>query len=162
VPEQRDEGFADEGPSIAHDDIMKRLLAYRQRLRGDAGADEAAMGTSPWPSIGTSPFPGAPPSVIATEELVDVGSVEAESPPSMGSESPPPTFGRARTASEAPSSPTDDLEERMAKLESTLERVDAMLGDLRRRFQELAVAADERIAAVRDAVAEARGDDEAP
>ena len=138
VPEdpERDEGLTGEAPSIAHDDIMKRLLAYRERLRAYTGTDEEPARSSPWPGTGGSPISGGPPSVTATEELVDVASVEPE--PSRA-----------------------DLEERMAALESALDRVDEMLRDLRRRFQDLAVVSDERIEAIRRMVAEARGDDEA-
>lgn len=128
-----EEGFADESPSIAHDDIMKRLLAYRERLRAYSGEEPATP--SPWASTGGSQIMDPSPPATATEELVDVASVE-HGPP------------RA------------DLEDRMAALESALDRVDEMLRDLRRRFQDLAVVSDERLADIQRTVSEARREDE--
>lgn len=131
-----EEGFAGEPASIAHDDIMKRLLAYRERLRAYAGTGEEPATPSPWARTEGSRIPHPSPPATATEELVDVASVEPGAPPGA------------------------DLEERMAALESALDRVDEMLRDLRRRFQDLAVVSDERLADIQRTVAEARREDE--
>lgn len=160
VPEHpgEDDRFMDEAHAIAHDDIMKRLLAYQRQLRG-------GLEGSSW----TGPVEAreAPPVATATEELVDVGAAESE----MATPAPAPAPGplpagpaaaepepwQGPTPAEAPSG---GLEARVAELEATLAQLDAMLGDLRRRFQELAVAADEKIASIRDAAARARAKDD--
>lgn len=146
--ESGDQGFIPETPSTAHDDIMKRLLAYQERLRQDIGAQEAPPRPSPWAvpeQTSASEAPSAPdvqPVTTATEDLVDVGSAEDTRP---------------GAPVRLPPAPAHELDARVAELEATLERVDAMLGDLRRRFQDLAIAADERIAAIQDQIARVRG-----
>lgn len=147
--EDRDEGQRStaETPPMEHDDIMKRLLAYQERLRRDLGGEEPAAGPSPWAVPERTPAEAPPgrepqPVAIATDDLVDVGSAEEAQPPEAPVLLPP--------------APPRDLEARVADLEATLERVEEVLGDLRQRFQDLAIAADERIAAIRDQVARVR------
>jgi len=85
---------------------------------------------------------GGPGVATATEELLDLGIAEVE----RDAQEPGP-LGPASSG---------DLPTRVTELESTLDRLDRMLGELRRRFQELAVVVDERIATVRQAVEQAR------
>lgn len=139
------EGFADEAPEVTHDDIMKRLLAYRQRLRGEL----AAAGVPEDPGVAT-----------ATEELVDVGGLEEERHDRLPPLEPFPPARAFAPPTPAPGG-SSDLPTRVAELESTLARLEGMLGELRRRFQELAVVVDERIAAIRDAALQARREDRA-
>ncbi|HEX6331421.1 MAG TPA: hypothetical protein VF129_09085 [Actinomycetota bacterium] len=51
---------------------------------------------------------------------------------------------------------TLELKERLAGLEARLDRLGTKLGDLRQSFQDLAIAADERLASIEDEIAEAR------
>lgn len=133
--ETGDQGFIEEMPSIEHDDIMKRLRAYQERLREDLAAREPPAAPSPWSTPDEAPAGEDQPVATATEDLADVGSAETS----------------AEQASVTASDP------RVADLEATLADIDTMLGDLRQRFQDMAIAADERLAAIQDAIAEARG-----
>jgi hypothetical protein len=157
---EEDERFADQGSSIAHDDIMKRLLAYQRQLRGDLGA----LGPEALSRPGVGEAPEIPSAATATDELVDLGFADGEAlaAPVGSTHREIGTPPAAEPWPEAPSSgaAVGELERRVADLESTLEGLDAMLSDLRRRFRELAVAADEQIAQIRAAASRARGEDE--
>lgn len=130
MPEEQsgDPGFVEETPQIEHDDIMKRLQAYQERLRRDLEEAGSIARPSPWarPAGDREPAPAA----TATEDLVDVAREEPAIP----------------TAAQA----------RVEELEGAVRQVDEMLADLRRRFQDLAVAADERLATIQDLLARTR------
>ena len=55
-----------------------------------------------------------------------------------------------------------DLEERLTSLEGRLERLGSKLGDLRRSFQDMAIAADERLAAMEEEVGRHSGGTDEP
>jgi hypothetical protein len=128
VPEDRsgDPGFVEETPPIEHDDIMKRLLAYQERLRRDLEAAGSIARPSPW----ATPAGAREAAATTTEDLVDVAREE-------------PTIPEATEA-------------RVDELEGAIRQVDEMLADLRQRFQDLAVAADDRLAAIQDLLARTR------
>jgi hypothetical protein len=76
--------------------------------------------------------------------------------PSAGREGAPPT---APSGAEPPRSASRvEVEARLAKLEGSLDRLGSKLAALRQSFQEMAVAADERLATLEDELAEARGE----
>ena len=170
-------------PGIVHDDIMKRLLDYQRHLRDGLEADEVpgAQTGSPASDIAfeTERSAVAIDEVVDEPELiVDVAAVEAEATADGAAtpeietgdvvEIPTDTEKVATELWSQPSAPTTeqagapaegssaDLEARMARLEDTLDRLGTMLGDLRITFQEMAIAADERLAAIEATIADSK------
>ena len=171
--------MADEKPEepeeqlqIVHDDIVQRLLDYQRQLREGASPAEATEAAGD--TVATD-----------TIEVVDVAAAEAEtetegeieiaSPTAQASEAMPSTSTeeiadevviipeaesdagseRALEGEESPAA-IADLSDRVAELETTLARLDGMVKDLRHSFQEMAIDADERLAALEDTIATVR------
>lgn len=159
-----------------HDDIMKRLLDYQRNLRGGAEPTEAAAAAWPSPpqepadeAEAPSPTPDlvdlstAEPEIQAESQTRAVGEIEAE--PEIQrvedradeAEVGPPQPIEAPVASWQPATRTgSDVAARIAELESTLDRLGGLFGDLRKSFQDLAVAADARLAEIESEIAAAR------
>jgi hypothetical protein len=172
-----------EDPTVAHDDIMKRLLDYQRSLRGDeeaaelpeddAGAEvvsepeavesesEVAFSTEGEP-VGQVVDLSVPEP--ATTRSTDVGSSQqlgAEPEPSLDVEPAPEPTSAAAPASEAVdplAAPRADLEAHARRLEERLVRLSGKVAALRQSFQEMAIAADERLAAMKEEIDEVRPD----
>jgi hypothetical protein len=141
-----------------HDDIMKRLLDYQRHLRGGAEPKEAAA--TAWPSVpgDTGDQTQAP---TATSDLVDLSGAEPEIEPiedlpAEAEVGPPQPIEGPGTDAQPATRTGSDAAARIAELEGTLDRLGGLLGGLRQSFQDLAVAADARLAAIEDEIAGAR------
>ena len=89
------------------------------------------------------------PVVIEVEDA----PIEKKAEPAAISEAEPATNAQPSTAAKVANA---ELEARMTELERSLDGIADMLGELRKGFQDMAIDADERIAKVEDALAEAR------
>jgi hypothetical protein len=135
------------------DDIMKRLLEYQRRQRGEP---------QPAPSVWATPPPRASDASTAAEPRV-------EEPPSAVpfGEAPAPethepeTYAAETSAPETYAAETTSAPEMPARIEAlheALDRVASQIGDLRQTFQDMAIAADERLAELEAEVARVRHD----
>lgn len=153
---------APEEPTAAHDDIMKRLLDYQRSLREGASPEEAAEAIRG----GTAERREPGETTVTTEELVELEAEEPEpepeaEPPSSGPEGavelqPEPTeLEPEPTELEPEPSPPSvvlesQLQARLSALEGKLDLIGSKIVEVRRSFQDLAIAADERLAALED------------
>ncbi len=88
-----------------------------------------------------------------------VRSLEPEAEEAVGAEPPVETIAEPALASgdlEAIGGSRSELEARVGKLEGQLEGLGARIAELRRSFQDMAIAADERLATMADEVEQAR------
>ena len=155
---------------IVHDDIVQRLLAYQRQLREGTSPAEATEVegvavatdtievvdlTTAEAELEAETEPSAPetsetePSLSteeAADEVVLVPEAELEAEPGSAS------------MEEEGSTPTLGLSSRVEQLEAMVARVGDLVGELRISFQEMAIDADERLAAIEDAIAVARSD----
>ncbi len=139
-----DEGRGSEAPAVAHEDIMQRLLRYQRQLRGEEQEDAAA----------SSPEPSQAPAGPTAEAPASPEAPPAEAPrtgePEPWVEAPTPPVQAETTAwverSPTPAAaPSAELARRVEELEATLAHVARLVTDLRERFQDMAIAADERL-----------------
>lgn len=146
-------------PPLVHDDIMQRLMDYQRRLREGLTPDQAAKsnGTPILVNPG-SQSPATRATRTETIEVVDLAAVEGpvEEPIEIvkGVE-----VVHAAEESEPPS--TDlaaDLAARLARLEDTLSSVAKSIGELREQFQNMAIAADERLGVIESMISSAKDD----
>jgi hypothetical protein len=145
-------------PPLVHDDIMQRLMDYQRRLREGLTPEQAAK------SNGTlvdhaAPEPPAGMATRATSvEVVDLAAVEdpVEEPIEViegvevvhaADESDPPSTDLAA-----------DLAARLARLEDMLSSVATSIGELREQFQNMAIAADERLGVIESMISSAKDD----
>ena len=158
---------------IVHDDIMQRLLEYQRQLREGMSPGEAAeVHTAERPMIDyaaaealTATKTGtiqvvditeaeaeldvsAPAPALAEPEAEEVRTIEAEAEAETIAEAEPVVEPVAVAATQPV--PSTDLIGRVAELEDTLARVSTLVGELRERFQDMAIASDERLAAIED------------
>jgi hypothetical protein len=204
VPDEPEEGWTDvpadsDEPTVAHDDIMKRLIDYQRTLREGASPEEAAEAAR---SAFTDPRPPEAPTTVSelvdvtaeTEERADV-EVQIEPEPATAEAEPEPPTAEAEPASEPldtgwedvvppqaepewsptaeapgyvtiPESPAEtrqeaadpvpDLRAEVGSLEERLDRLVAKIGELRSSFQDMAIAADERLAAMEREIGDLR------
>jgi hypothetical protein len=170
-PINPDDKQAPEDPEAGHDDIMKRLVDYQRQLRQGVEPTEAAAVA--WHREPREPGQTEPPSTPPDEpNVVDVSSpepeiqAEAEVEPAeheVETDDRAPDRVEILTTDEAEASPArpwqsppasgrettrTEVSARIAQLESTLDRLSKLLGDLRENFQGMAVTADERLAAI--------------
>jgi hypothetical protein len=167
-----------EDPAVAHDDIMKRLLDYQRSLRGDEEPEELAE------AVATAEVEPEPDATFEAEDEPASGVVDlsttgqgtpapAETEPAMepvaetGPSDDLRPIAEPMVAAEPAPPVTDplaesraDLEEHVRRLEERLERLGGKVVALRQSFQEMAIAADERLAAMKDEIDEARPDPE--
>jgi hypothetical protein len=150
-------------PPLVHDDIMHRLLDYQRQLREGVTPEQAAERLSSPVLVDHSAI-DAPSALEQTDtvEVIDLAAVEepAEEPADAvpevwsGSSSPlEPTPIQPMTDATVASG---DLAVRLAKLEHTLSNIATSIGDLRQQFQDMAIAADERLAGIESMLADAR------
>ncbi|OFW79002.1 MAG: hypothetical protein A2Z48_10195 [Actinobacteria bacterium RBG_19FT_COMBO_70_19] len=151
-----------EAPAIEHDDIMQRLLRYQRQLRGDEVLPppaEVAEQERPLIDYAAAEAPSA--TEAETPLMVDLTDAEAELEAATVPE--PPTQEQAPAVSEpehisAEPAPADQSA-RIAELEATLARITQMVGELRERFQDMAISADERLSGLEEALTEVRRSD---
>jgi hypothetical protein len=147
---------------IVHDDIMHRLLDYQRQLREGMTPEQAAQHAAVL--VDHSALDASPPVEEQTDpvEVLDLAAVEeqAEEPgdgarqvwsvSSIKSEPMPmPPVPAAADAS-------GDLAVRLAKLEDTLSSIATSIAELREQFQNMAIAADERLAVIESMLTDAR------
>jgi hypothetical protein len=164
-----------EDPSVAHDDIMKRLLDYQRTLRGDEELADL-------PEVGeTAEVPAEPEGVPAPDEpvaeFVDPAATDQETAATTVTESESAPVAAPEPSLDLPSvsestvvtepAPTGldplagshaDLEARVQRLEERLAGLGAKVVSLRTSFQDMAIAADERLAAMKEEIDEDRSD----
>jgi hypothetical protein len=168
-----------ERPGAAHDDIMKRLVDYQRSLREGASPEEAAA------AVGRGSMERSPAGETSTVtgELVDVAA-DAEPDVSIAPEPEPDPVAEVSIEPEPEPEPDSvatevealaeepepepaasapetgetrsDLEARLASLEDKLDRLGSKIGEVRQGFQDMAIAADERLAALEEELEEAR------
>ncbi len=146
-------------PPLVHDDIMQRLMDYQRRLREGLTPEQAAKSNGT--AILVTPASQSPPTTAPraeTIEVVDLAAVEGpvEEPIEVieGVE-----VVHAADGSEPPSAdPAADLAARLARLEDTLSSVAKSIGDLREQFQNMAIAADERLGVIESMISSAKDD----
>jgi hypothetical protein len=171
-----DEATEAEDPSAAHDDIMKRLLNYQRSLREGASPAEAAEAAEVAQSLEVEPEldgPAAPSdlldlSVSEPETQVEVAGPEPE--PAHAPEPEPAPEPTPEPAAEPVAEPAieavfetsaesrAELAARVQELEKRLELLGSRVGALRRSFQDMAIAADERLAAMEDEIEQVRSE----
>jgi hypothetical protein len=146
-------------PPLVHDDIMQRLMDYQRRLREGLTPEQAARSNGT--PILVNPASQSPATTAAraeTIEVVDLAAVEGpvEEPIEVieGVE-----VVHAADGSEPPSAdPAADLAARLARLEATLSSVAKSISDLREQFQNMAIAADERLGVIESMISSAKDD----
>jgi len=156
---------APEEPTAAHDDIMKRLLDYQRSLREGASPEEAAEAIRGGVAERHEPAE----TTVVTEELVELEALEPEPPakfsePEVAAEVEPglmevepepmelePEPMELEPEPSPPSAvPESELQARLSALEGKLDLIGSKIVEVRRSFQDLAIAADERLAALED------------
>jgi hypothetical protein len=150
-----------EGPAIEHDDLMQRLLRYQRQLRGDKLLPPTAEVAEQERPLIDYAAAEAPSATEAETLMVDLTDAEAELEAATVAETP--------TQEPVPATPEPehisaelalaDQSARIAELEATLTRITQMVSDLRKRFQDLAISADERLSGLEEALAEVRRSD---
>jgi TolA-binding protein len=170
----------EETPAVVHDDIMKRLLDYQRQLReGATGREvsiaagatvtetEALVDLSGMESdVDADARPGddeeAAREAEADEVVVSIEATSAVVEPAFEMPAAPdPSAFAAREPIGVParSMASPDVEARITRLERTLERLGSRIGELRRSFQDLAVAADQRLSQIENEISQARIDE---
>jgi hypothetical protein len=172
-----DEEPDSEAASVPHDDIMKRLLDYQRTLREGASPEEAAEAVRVEAPPTEAPLEPAPE--VSEEPAIeaDISEAVAAAPPAAEPaveehpEEEPETGGsldrhepeltvaeRSPGDTVAEGGPKAGLEARIARLEGKLEDLGSRVGELRQSFQDMAIAADERLAAMEQEIGEAQRD----
>ena len=154
----------DEQPEIVHDDIVQRLLDYQRQLREGATPDEAAeQAQDDRPMIDYQAAETLASTQTDTIEVVDVAAVEAESDAELevpvgdtAVEVVQIPEAEPESAVPTPSASPDDPSARVAELETEMARLGEMVGALRDTFQDMAITADERLAAIEATIAAAK------
>lgn len=178
---------AAEAAETAHDDIMKRLLDYQRSLREGASPEEAAeamkRGITDPALLEASSTAESLADLLSTELVADEAPavqsepeaepepelepspeslLEPESEEAVSEPTPETIAGPSVTAGEleAVRGSRSELEARVGKLEGQLEGLGERIAELRTSFQEMAIAADERLANMADEVEQARREQE--
>jgi hypothetical protein len=155
-------------PPLVHDDIMHRLLDYQRQLREGVTPEQAAERAASPVLVDYSALDA--PTVVTeqteTIEVLDLDAVDevvdeaAEEPandvPETWSDASFPSGASPTQPMPAAADASGDLALRLAKLEDTLESIATSIGELREQFQNMAIAADERLAGIEAMLADAR------
>jgi flagellar motor switch protein FliG len=146
-------------PPLVHDDIMQRLMDYQRRLREGLTPEQAAKSNgTPVVVKPASQSPATTATRAETIEVVDLAAVEAPV------EEPIEDIKGVEVvlaADESETLSTDlaaDLAARLARVEDTLSSVAKSIGDLREQFQNMAIAADERLGVIESMISSAKDD----
>jgi flagellar motor switch protein FliG len=143
---------------LVHDDIMQRLMDYQRRLREGLTPEQAAKSNGTPIVNSASQSPATTGTRAETIEVVDLAAVEGPV------EEPIEVINAAEVVHPAdesePLSPdlVADLAARLARLEDTLSSVAKSIGDLREQFQNMAIAADERLGVIESMISSAKDD----
>jgi len=149
-----------EAPAIAHDDIMQRLLKYQRHLRGGesppppADRAEAEDAEQERPLIDYAAAEALSATARETPQVVDLTEAEAGLEAAAVPEAPAPAVPEPEHIPAEPA--LADQSARIAELEATLMRITRMVGELRERFQDMAISADERLSGLEEALTEVR------
>ena len=147
-----DEAEVDETVAVVHDDIVKRLLDYQRQLREGALVEGDA-------SIVTT----IPEAVSVDDDVIDLrdegssddGPATIVDMASVRSEIAATDVESVVIATDEASAVTD-LEARIAGMDRSLEQLAAKFADLRSSFQDMAIAADERLADIEELISSMR------
>jgi hypothetical protein len=171
----------DQPSEASHDDIMKRLLDYQRRQQGGATKEEAA--SSVWAVPASAPAPAeaapapvdvqqAPPDIQQAPPDIQRAPTDIEQAPPDIQQAPPevqpapskiePVWSEPHPApSEVPpaeSHPTTDVDARIERLQGALDRLGSQIGEMRQAFQDMAIAADERLTEIESEIARVRAE----
>jgi hypothetical protein len=165
--EREPEAPRSEQPAEAsHDDIMKRLLDYQRRQQGGATKEEAA--SSVWavpasarPAAEAAPMPATPEEVHLAPPEVHVVPAEVEQTPS-GVQTPSEVHPAPSEVPPLESHPDTDTDAnaRIESLHGALDRLGSQIGEMRQAFQDMAIAADERLTEIESEIARVRAENE--
>jgi len=152
-------------PPLVHDDIMHRLLDYQRQLREGQTPEQAAQHAVSPVLVDYSALEAPPPVAEETDtvEVIDLDAVDevVEERGEGPAEDAPQVFSAPSTAFEPTPTPaaaagaSGDLALRLAKLEDSLSNIATSIGELREQFTNMAIAADERLAAIESMLANA-------
>jgi hypothetical protein len=155
---------------------MQRLLDYQRQLREGLTPEQAAQPAASPILVDYSALESPAPIGTQTDtvEVIDLAAVERSIEESIDAETEPAPadavpriWATSSIASQPTSMPTTpaaatdasgDLAARLAKLEDTLSSVAKSVIDLRAQFQNMAIAADDRLAAIESMVSGAKDD----
>jgi hypothetical protein len=140
VGTERESGPRDS--EAVRDDIMKRLLEYQRRQQGEANAASSVWATPP----------------VKAPEAAPVAERHAEEAPTQ-----PETPAETPVEDEAPAAPSElspEVQARVETLQGALDRVASQIAELRQTFQDMAIAADERLADIESEIARSRTDEQ--
>ncbi len=166
IPEAPAGGAEPQGIAATEEATVVDLTKAEAELEAQAEAGEARTEAEEPSAIGdrseaatapTSAEPSAATSGAAPMAEASPASPEVAAPaPSAGPEPQIPAWATPPSSVWATPSPAPDLVARVERLERTLEEVATKVSDLRQRFQDLAVAADERLAELERILGRAR------
>lgn len=147
-------------PPIVHDDIMQRLLDYQRQLREGLTPEQAAEPAASPILVDYAALES--PAHIATQtdtvEVIDLAAIEAAIEESIDADTEPAPADAVPQIWATSSNASGDLAARLAKLEDTLSGVAESVSDLRAQFQNMAIAADDRLAAIESMISSAKDD----
>lgn len=148
-----------EGPATEHDDLMQRLLRYQRQLRGDKLLPPPAEVAEQERPLIDHAAAEAPSTTEAEKPLmVDLTDAEAEleaaTVPELPTREQAPAVPEPEHISAEPA--LADQSVHIAELEATLTRITRMVGELRERFQDMAISLDERLSGLEEALTEVR------
>lgn len=135
----------EEAPQIVHDDIVRRLLQYQAQLREGIKAGETELAT-PAASLDLIDYSAlGSPAPAQIEEIVDIAAAESAAEAGLVVTIPEP--GGAAAEPPLPGA-REDLDARVARLESAITQIASSLADLRIQAQDSAMLIDDRLAEV--------------
>jgi hypothetical protein len=131
--------------AAVRDDIMKRLLEYQRKQRAESEALSSVWATPPVraPEAYAEPAPPEP-------------EPRAEEPAPVAVQDPPPPMHEVPAEDVAPVPVGPSPQERVESLQATLEGVRSQIANLRQTFQDMAIAADERLAEIEEQISRIR------
>jgi hypothetical protein len=154
-------------PPLVHDDIMHRLLDYQRQLREGVTPEEAAQHAASPVLVDYSALDAPTPVAEETDtvQVIDLDAAEevVEERTEVPAEDVPQVWSTPSLSSEptpvqpkpAAAEASGDVALRLAKLEDTLSNIATSIGELREQFTNMAIAADERLAAIESMLSDA-------
>ncbi len=139
--------------SAPHDDIMRRLLDYQRHLREGLSPEQATVAVADRSVRGRKGSRTALATDPSVDEIVDIGPSEVEAPADGARHRKRRRGKRAEDVVTIPEA--DDRADARVELEARIDELDGILSEVARivaetraQFQEMAVAADERLAEI--------------